>query len=51
MLTGPYARYGTIVLGVLLVIYAIIGLNKFTFHVARRERKMGRRHRRPRSPA
>jgi uncharacterized protein len=36
MLTGPYARYGTIVLGVLLVIYAIIGLNKFTFHVARR---------------
>jgi len=35
MLTGPYARYGTIVLGVLLVIYAIIGLNKFSFHVAR----------------
>ena len=39
MLTGPYARYGTIVLGVLLVIYAIIGLNKFTFHVARRNEK------------
>ena len=36
MLTGPHARYGTIVLGVLLVVYAIIGLNKFTFHVARR---------------
>ena len=35
MLTGPYARYGTIVLGVLLVIYAIIGLNKF-LTVARR---------------
>lgn len=35
MLTGPYARYGAIALGVLLVIYAIIGLNKFTFHVAR----------------
>src|SRR5258707_396025 len=35
MLTGPYARYGTIVLGVLLVIYAIIGLNKFSFNVAR----------------
>ncbi len=35
MLTGPYARYGTIALGVLLVSYAIIGLNKFTFHVAR----------------
>src|ERR1700716_4399692 len=34
MLTGPYARYGTIVLGVLLVIYAIIGLSKFSFHVA-----------------
>src|SRR6478752_915651 len=26
MLTGPYARYGTVVLGVLLVIYAIVGL-------------------------
>ena len=34
MLTGPYARYGTIVLGVLLVIYAIIGLSKFSFNVA-----------------
>jgi uncharacterized membrane protein YfcA len=33
-MTGPYARYGTIVLGVLLVIYAIIGLSKFNFHVA-----------------
>jgi uncharacterized membrane protein YfcA len=30
-----YARYGTIVLGVLLVIYAIIGLSKFSFKVAR----------------
>src|ERR1700716_3296298 len=39
MLTGPYARYGTIVLGVLLVIYAIIGLNKFNFNVARRNEK------------
>ena len=39
MLTGPYARYGTIVLGVLLVIYAIIGLNKFSFDVARRDEK------------
>ena len=28
MLTGPYARYGTIVLGVLLVIHAIIGLEQ-----------------------
>ena len=34
MLTGPYARYGTIVLGVLLVIYAIVGLSKFSFRVA-----------------
>jgi uncharacterized membrane protein YfcA len=39
MLTGPYARYGTIVLGVLLVIYAIIGLSKFSFNVARRDEK------------
>jgi uncharacterized protein len=39
MLTGPYARYGTIVLGILLVIYAIIGLNKFSFTVARRHEK------------
>ena len=34
MLTGPYARYGTIVLGILLVIYAVIGLSKFSFTVA-----------------
>src|SRR5712691_2978823 len=39
MLTGPYARYGAIVLGVLLVIYAIIGLNKLSFNVARRDEK------------
>ena len=39
MLTGPYARYGTVVLGILLVIYAIIGLSKFTFTVARRNEK------------
>src|SRR5664280_1213470 len=39
MLTGPYARYGTIVLGVLLVIYAIVGLSKFSFKVARRDEK------------
>jgi uncharacterized membrane protein YfcA len=39
MLTGPYARYGTIVLGILLVIYAIIGLNKFSFSVARSDEK------------
>jgi uncharacterized membrane protein YfcA len=39
MLTGPYARCGTIVLGVLLVIYAIVGLSKFSFEVARRDEK------------
>jgi uncharacterized protein len=39
MLTGPYARYGTIVLGLLLVIYAIVGLSKFSFKVGRRDEK------------
>src|SRR5712691_7784493 len=39
MLTGPYARYGTIVLGVLLVIYAVVGLSKFSFNVARSNEK------------
>jgi uncharacterized protein len=39
LLTGPYARYGTIVLGVLLVIYAIVGLSRFSFKVARRDEK------------
>src|SRR6202045_5167341 len=34
MLTGPYAHYGPIVLGVLLVIYAIVGLSRFSFRVA-----------------
>jgi uncharacterized membrane protein YfcA len=39
MLTGPYARYGPVVLGVLLVIYAIVGLSKFSFRVARSNEK------------
>ena len=39
LLTGPYAPYGTVVLGVLLVTYAIIGLSKFNFKVARRNEK------------
>jgi uncharacterized membrane protein YfcA len=39
MLTGPYARYGTIVLGILLVIYAVIGLSKFSFTVAPQDEK------------
>lgn len=39
MLTGPYAPYATVVLGILLVIYAIVGLSKFSFHVARKDEK------------
>jgi uncharacterized protein len=39
LLTGPYAAYGTVILGVLLVIYAIVGLSKFSFKVARRDEK------------
>jgi uncharacterized membrane protein YfcA len=38
-LTGPYARYGTVALGALLVVYAIIGLNKFHFRVERHNEK------------
>lgn len=38
-LTGPAARYGAIALGLLLVVYAMIGLNKFSFTVARRDEK------------
>ena len=38
-MTGPYARYSTIVLGLLLVIYAIIGLRKARLRVARRNEK------------
>ena len=39
LLTGPYGRYGTVILGILLVIYAIVGLSKFSFSVARRHEK------------
>ena len=39
LLTGPYAPYGTVVLGLLLVTYAMLGLNKFDFKVARRHEK------------
>ena len=39
LLTGPYAPYGTVVLGVLLVIYAIVGLSQFSFKVASRDEK------------
>jgi uncharacterized protein len=38
-LTGSYAHYVPIGLGVLLVIYAIIGLSKFAFQVAPRNEK------------
>ena len=36
-LTGPNARYGTIALGLLLVINAILGFSRLGFHVARRD--------------
>lgn len=36
LLTGPYALYCTIVLGMLLVVYAIVGLSRVRFSVARR---------------
>ena len=38
-LAGPNARYGTIVLGILLVIYAISGLTQVSFRVAPRHEK------------
>jgi uncharacterized protein len=39
LLTGPYASYGTVVLGALLVIYALLGLSQISFEVARRDEK------------
>jgi uncharacterized membrane protein YfcA len=39
LLTGPYAFYGTVTLGTLLVIYAILGLSRISFKVARRDEK------------
>jgi len=38
-LTGPYAHYLPIALGILLVIYAVMGLGKFTFTVTRGNEK------------
>ena len=38
-LTGPYAHYLPIALGILLVLYAIMGLGKFAFTVASRNEK------------
>jgi uncharacterized membrane protein YfcA len=39
LLTGPYAPYGTVILGLLLVTYAVVGLSKFHFKVTRRDEK------------
>jgi uncharacterized membrane protein YfcA len=39
LLTGPFAPYGTIALGVLLVIYGGISLARFQFRVARKNEK------------
>jgi uncharacterized membrane protein YfcA len=38
-LTGPYAPYLPIALGIILVIYAVLGLSKIAFKVARRNEK------------
>src|SRR5579872_2871842 len=39
MMSGPYARYGSILLGILLVIYAIVGLKNFVFSITARDEK------------
>jgi uncharacterized membrane protein YfcA len=39
MMTGPYARYGPIFLGILLVSYAVVSLRKFVFTVSRQNEK------------
>jgi uncharacterized membrane protein YfcA len=39
LMTGPYAGYGTVVLGVLLVLYALLGLSQRRFHLARGHEK------------
>jgi uncharacterized membrane protein YfcA len=39
MMTGPLARYGSIFLGILLVVYAAVGLRKFVFTVRRENEK------------
>jgi uncharacterized membrane protein YfcA len=38
-LTGPYAHYLPIALGILLIIYAVLGLSRIAFKVARRNEK------------
>jgi len=39
LMTGPYARYGTLVLGLLLIIYGAIGLAQVRFHVPKPHEK------------
>ena len=39
LLTGPYAPYGTVCLGLLLIVYAAMGLSKLQFKVVRRDEK------------
>jgi uncharacterized membrane protein YfcA len=39
LLTGPYAPYGTVTLGILLVVYAIMGLTRIQFTIAPRNEK------------
>ena len=50
-LTGPYARYTAIVLGLLLAINADHRPQQIQFHRCAPQREMGRRHRRRSSPA
>ena len=38
-MSGAYARYGTVALGALLVIYAVIGLTQFRLRIERRNEK------------
>jgi hypothetical protein len=39
MMTAPYAPYGTIFIGILLVVYAVVSLRKFVFTVSRQNEK------------
>jgi uncharacterized membrane protein YfcA len=39
MMTGPYARYGTVLIGILLVIYAIISLRNFVLTIKPKDEK------------
>src|ERR1700733_15910292 len=39
MMTGPYARYGAVLIGVLLVLYAVLTLRRFTLMVRPQDEK------------